>query len=341
MALIQPTGSFKIGSVSHNLVDPNRPSHLTSNNLGRHIKVKAWYPCNPVDDTKTERIWAELRQNDNTPLPLRVLLGCLRSHSSTFPFAPLRLSVITPCLVVYNHGLISFPSENTSLMEELASHGYVVLALAHEDQSAELQALNQNQSAEKRKTDAALRKQLERASQAEKAKLAVEYYGVSTNTNQIVVERARDTSYALDHVGEVLQKIPGYKPDSIDVSSVNLVGFSIGGAVSTEVSRQDQRVKSVVNLDGGMYGTQRGTLTEAPYLMMYSSVNAGINDDLLPARATQLIPPKSNHLNYHDISILVPFLRYLRITGATNPTSFIQSRNKAVREFIAAVDPFR
>jgi hypothetical protein len=31
-------------------------------------------------------------------------------------------------LAIYNHGLISFTAENTSLMEELASHGYTVLA---------------------------------------------------------------------------------------------------------------------------------------------------------------------------------------------------------------------
>ncbi|MFB3106050.1 MAG: hypothetical protein ACE1ZA_14180, partial [Pseudomonadales bacterium] len=76
-----------------------------------------------------------------------------------------------------------------------------------------------------------------------------------------------------------------------------------------------------------------------PYLMMYSSINAGINDNLLSPHANQLIPPNSNHLNYHDLSVLLPFLRYLRITGSTNPTTFIESRNKAVREFIASIEP--
>ena len=339
MAFLKPTGPFEIGSINHSLLDTSRPSHLKNNALGRRVTVKAWYPCSRIDGIKTERIWEELRQNNRTPLPMKALLGCLRPRTSTFPFTPLSSKVITSSLVVYNQGLISFPSENTSLMEELASHGYVVMALAHAEQYAELQALNRNQSSEKRKKDAALSKQIERASQAEKAELAVEYYGASTNTNQIVIERARDTSYVLDHANEVLELIPGYKANSINISSANLAGFSIGGAVSTEASLQDQRVKSVVNLDGGMYGTNNGTQTVVPYLMMYSSINAGINDNLLSPHANQLIPPNSNHLNYHDISVLLPFLRYLRITGSTNPTTFIESRNKAVREFIATIEP--
>src|SRR6185503_18638710 len=174
---------------------------------------------------------------------------------------------------------------------------------------------------------------LRSAPRSERATLALEYYRASTNTNRIVVERSIDTSFVLDHLEDVLAQVTGIQTRSIEGPLAHLVGFSVGGAVSTETAKRDSRACSVINLDGGMHGTLDATELRVPYLMMYSSANDGGNDQLLPSSATRLAPADTTHLNYHDIAQLLPVLRYVRLTGRTDAKAFLAYRNQVVREF--------
>ena len=149
----------------------------------------------------------------------------------------------------------------------------------------------------------------------------------------MVVERAADTSFVLSHIANVVAKIPSLRTNAIDTSAAHLVGFSLGGAVATETAKRDVRALSVVNLDGGMYGTLDTKAPSQPYLMLYSSANDGANDKLLPQHAQRVTPPDTTHLNYHDIAGLVPVLKLVRMTGRTNPLLFLEERNRLVREF--------
>jgi predicted dienelactone hydrolase len=333
MAFLEPSGPYDVGSILHELVDADRASNLKSDTAGRRLLIKAWYPADPTATAEKELLWEQLRQDAQTPAPVRLLLGCLRKTTSTHRNAPFNSDVPVSRVVVYNHGLISFASENTSLMEELASHGQTVISIQHAEQLVELRALNEAQSAEKKKADAKLGQRLRSAPRSERAKLALEYYRASTNTNRIVVERSIDTSFVLDHLENVLAQIPGLQTHSIERPSAYLVGFSVGGAVSTETAKRDSRACSVINLDGGMHGTLDATGLRVPYLMMYSSANDGGNDQLLPSSATRQAPPDTTHLNYHDIAALLPVLRYVRVTGRTDAKSFLAYRNQVVREF--------
>ena len=335
MAFLRPSGPYGVGSIMHELVDADRPSNLKSDTAGRRLLVKTWYPADPTATAEKELLWEQLRQDAQTPAPVRLLLGCLRKTTSTHRSAHFNSDVPVSRVVVYNHGLISFASENTSLTEELASHGQTVISIQHAEQLVELRALNAAQSAEKQKADAKLGQRLRSASRSERAKLALEYYRASTNTNRIVVERSIDTSFVLDHLENVLAQVPGLQTRSIERPSAHLVGFSVGGAVSTETAKRDSRACSVINLDGGMHGTVDATELRIPYLMMYSSANDGGNDQLLPSSATRLSPADTTHLNYHDIAALLPILRYARVTGRTDPKSFLAYRNQVVQEFQA------
>ncbi len=83
------------------------------------------------------------------------------------PLLPVMSALL--CLTVYNHGLISFASENTSLAEALASHGFVILSIEHVEQLAELQSLNRQQPADKRRQEAATIARLKKATPEERA----------------------------------------------------------------------------------------------------------------------------------------------------------------------------
>src|SRR5690606_20754025 len=140
----------------------------------------------------------------------------------------------------------------------------------------------------------------------------------AVNTARIAVERAADTSFVLDRAPEVLAAVPRIAPGSIDTSGAHLIGFSIGGAAATVTAERDQRVRSVTNMDGGLYGSRDARRIRVPYLMMYSERNAGMNDEFLPDHAVRATHPGTTHLNYHDAAALLPLLRLLRATGRVN-----------------------
>jgi dienelactone hydrolase len=336
VAIPKPTGPHAVGSITHELVDPSRPAHLATEALGRRLRVKAWYPAVRTAQ-RPELIWAEARRDPSAPLPMRLVLACIRARSATVPSAAMSPTIESAPLVIYNHGLISFAEENTSLMEELASHGFAVVAIQHADQLAELRALQSGRPAQDRRARSDLERRLRTASPRERAELGPKSYAEAVGTGRIVGGRSADTSFVLTHASEVLGAIPGCNERSVDASKAHLVGFSIGGAVATVTAETDPRARSVVNLDGGLYGSSNACGLSVPYLMLYSSASDGINDDLLPAHADRGAAAGTRHLDFHDVAALLPVLRHLRATGAKNAVQFLAARNAAVRDFLTAV----
>ena len=123
------------------LVDSDRPQHLLDDTRGRRLLVQLWYPAIPATGTATELLWAGLRRDARTPLWVRALLALSRRRGSTHASAPFDADAAAAALAVYHHGLVSFAAENTSLMEELASRGHIVISIQHQAQWIELQAL--------------------------------------------------------------------------------------------------------------------------------------------------------------------------------------------------------
>ena len=335
MSFLVPSGPYAVGAVALELIDRDRPAHLMTDALGRRLRLKLWYPAERGTGGDEERIWDDLRSDARAPALARAVLACLRARTVTRPNARFVARAPTSSVVVYNHGLISFAAENTSLMQQLASHGFTAVAIQHAEQLAELTALRKAESPDKKQADAELKRQLENAPQAKRTQLAVAYYRASTSTNRLVVERAVDTSYVLDRLDTVVAGIPGVRSQAIDTSSAHLVGFSVGGAVATETAKRDSRARTVVNLDGGMHGTLDAVSMRQPYLMLYSSVNDGINDELLPQHAQRWAPGGTLHLNYHDVAGLLPALKLVRVTGRTNPKEFLEQRNRLAWDFVA------
>jgi len=332
----KPDGLHDVGSITHRMADATRPAHILSDWPDRELFFKLWYPANASMEATAsdrERLWDQLRGRPDVPLPVRWMLATLKGvRSYTRPSAPYAHDVHSPRLVIYNHGLISFASENTSLAEALASHGFVVLGIEHVEQFSEWQLLNRQKPAEKRNAATAAR--LKTATPIERAQIALDYYRSAKNANQVVEARAADVTFALQHIDSIVERIPGFGETKPNTDEVAVVGLSLGGAVATEFAANNNRAAAIVNLDGGFFGSQQGRSIAAPYLMMYSSESEGMNDALLPEQARSITGPFTKHLNYHDIAIMMPFLRYAGVLGKAHASEFIQFRNHEVCRFL-------
>lgn len=334
MALPSPQGPFGIGCITLEVADNSRPTHLRAESPGRTLFLKLWYPA-IADTTRPELAWHSLRQNPRTPAPMRALLALMRHRTASRSGLTMVDLRHEPSVVIYNHGLVSFAEENVSLMEALASEGHVVIAIEHQAQLTELQALNSLQPAAERQAAALMANELARASPAARATMARRYYEASPNTARMVRERARDTRWVLDRCDAVLGHIPGLPAASRGPSRVHAAGFSLGGAVDIEVALHDTRIGAVVNIDGGTQGSINATALTAACLMLYSEGNAGMNDALLPAGVERQVIPGTRHLNFHDIAGLLPALRFTPALGVANPLGVLHERNRLICQFLA------
>lgn len=57
----------------------------------------------------------------------------------------------------------------------------------------------------------------------------------------------------------------------IDVSRIGIMGHSLGGSVAINVGRKDDRIKTIINLDGPLFGTHAKIPIEKPLLIIVGS----------------------------------------------------------------------
>ena len=330
-----------VGSVNCALTDHNRTAHLGCDAAGRVIIVKVWYPVDASKPPATarEKLWQDMRDDPATPVMMKLLLRrTARIETNSHIQPDISTQAGKAPILLYNHGMISFTAENTFLMEDLASHGFIVIALQHAAQMMELRALQGRQPKPERQRQAQIQKQILGAAGRERADLSRQYYHSASNTNQIVAARSLDTRYVLDQITEILLAVPGIQATGPGTDSIGMVGYSVGGSVATEFAKADRRAACVVNMDGGIYGTRPDQAVSVPYCMLYSQANDGCNATSLILEDTSLLVCKTfddtTHMNFHEISMVFPALRWLGVIGKVNPVELLIARNQYIINFV-------
>ncbi len=103
-------GPFRVGHLSFTAVDESRAD--------RSLLVDVWYPVDPED-------W---RDDDPTSYPLMAVIG-LESEVAVEELPVSSRDAQT--LLVFSHGYQSINIQSTALMEQLASHGFIVVSPEH------------------------------------------------------------------------------------------------------------------------------------------------------------------------------------------------------------------
>lgn len=337
--LSKPTGHYDVGTMS---------AAFTRQDDGevRSLSAKIWYPAGgEFDGYKRDGIWSEFYGNDKFPFSIRYLtryLQNIKTHSYIeMPFDDAEKPYP---VIVYNHALISIAADNNRLLEELASHGYIVLSVRHEEQDVEYKRVQAGLSDAEKAKDKQLLAILvkDEISQAKRAELTLQQIENSSGMAGIVARRAVDSQFILEKLEQMLAKVGGVGMNAIQLQTIGAIGLSVGGGVATELSRIDSRVKTVVNLDGGVFSTAPLAPINAAYLMIYSEFNQGSMDFLKPvARAgyeTHMIEG-AQHLNYHDAGTLLPITKFIGAVGKVDGELVFNRSTQLVVEFFAKYMP--
>ena len=124
-----------------------------------------------------------------------------------------------------------YGQQNTFQLEELASQGYVIIALNFTGYAATTIFPNGNS------VDS----------------IPIEYTPTALNT--IVQNWEQDTTFVLNEVIEGnFDKSFKTIADLINYDKIGMFGHSFGGATSAQMLVKDARIKAAIDMDGGLYG---------------------------------------------------------------------------------------
>ncbi|MEZ5287027.1 MAG: hypothetical protein R2712_19920 [Vicinamibacterales bacterium] len=291
--LPRPTGPFAVGTTAFRLEDPSRPEPFAeSPDARRVIEVVAWYPSIGGASGAAAPYLREGREEARTfarlmRLPDDALDYLADIRTWAIVDAPPRSEGRWPVLL-FSHGYTAVASSYTALLEEIASHGYVVLSVVHpfeavaaalaDDRVATmLDAKGQVRThirdvlgewASEDETMAAVT-----AARDENARLEIlrKYLATLRRTGDVVDRWVIDTRLVLDRMPTLATGTAANLASRLDLGNVGALGHSMGGVVAAQFCSEDRRCRAAANLDGiPQYGSLVDTERTRPFLMVYS-----------------------------------------------------------------------
>jgi dienelactone hydrolase len=253
-SLPEPSGPHHVGSHIFRWTDNSRAETLTPDPSDhRQVIVQAWYPT----DTTKGRAVPYFEAQDKLPgsvggLPsfMYASFGAINTHA-TFD-SPISPAHAAWPVLVFSPGL-SVPREAyTALCTDLASRGYVVIALSTPYESAPTVLAGGRVVGQTVHPDImgpAPHPELER----------------------LIDIRAADSSFVLDQLTSLAKTDPSSPlAGHLDLHHVGILGHSLGGATAVQTLAADARFKVGVNLDGKLFGTQPDAHLKRPLLWIQS-----------------------------------------------------------------------
>ena len=127
--LQKPTGKYFIGVTYLSFVDSTRKELFdNTQDSNREITIKAWYPSDTESNPEPYLLKAEA-EFAMKYLQFPQIYKDLITNSSRD--VPLSFNENTYPILIFSHGFGEHYAQNSILMEELASHGYIIFSISH------------------------------------------------------------------------------------------------------------------------------------------------------------------------------------------------------------------
>lgn len=258
----EPTGLYAIGTFQQQLVDESR-EETKSPEPGdkRELMINVWYPVDheAAKGLPLEHYPAELGEAISLvfgippqvfsyldTIPTHVVTGAkVSAAESSYP------------VLLFSPGVRSARFQSMTAIEELVSHGYIVVGIDHPYTSAQVTFPDGHGVAYEANPEFDTSEELYQ-------------YNV-----QGVGIRAADASFVLDTLTQWNKHDPNQLLEGkLDLDRVGIFGHSYGGATTAEALAQDDRFKAGLSLEGGFWGTVSTTAMKQPFMYIMSGETA-------------------------------------------------------------------
>lgn len=305
----KPSGSHHVGVVDYTWTDPERTA---ADGASRQLNIRIWYPASDQLTTPARYI----PQADLFIQALKKQYGLwslvVRNYRQLeIPAqyaAPFDQNTDSVPVVVYLHGnQLGTRFTSTFQAIELASHGYMVVAIEHPG-TAFLSVFDEDSYIPFRNSFTDLPDNFRAHN-----KVAI----------PIIQEMQADVQFVLRH----LQHIDRYDLNSplsnrIDPDRIALVGHSFGGAAAAHILANTTIAKAAVNLDGYLYGEYPDELQTKPLLILNGGLQVkgleetmvgleeerAVRNRLLGPNGLEVTLPQAGHLSFTDLPLYSPLL---------------------------------
>lgn len=360
--LPRPTGDFPVGTITMHFIDNNRLDPFSDNKTEkRELMVKVFYPGEKDDTKKYEKymndidiLGPEMVKQVGLPSFSFNHLSLVKSHSKEGIAVSMRQEKYP--LVIFSHGFSASKEIYYSLLENLASQGYIVAAVDHTYLT--LATVFPNRATF-----------LKVGYGYKNTSTMIDYCDMLSDDLRFVIGQFEDTG---------LGKANSIFKDKIYTNKIGVFGHSFGGSVAYNLCFTDKRVKAGIDIDGTTAFLQGSSKINAPFLMIATSDHTDtikdnskltlykdldlsyrkyidkekvseevFNKDTMLKRKLYadlrntitengiLITIKgTEHMNFSDTGLYFPFVaKTLGLTGNIEPERAIEITNSCVTDF--------
>jgi predicted dienelactone hydrolase len=299
LTLPAPTGHYRLGTVSLDLIDTSRPDPWVPAIPFRELIVQFWYPAAEVEGFPRAPYFTPITARAYEQAQSLPVINWPVTHAHVG--APVHPRAGGWPVVLFSPGQGGERSDTTSLVEDLASRGYVVVTIDH------IHDCNVVELPDGRVETSAI-------TFTPETELQVTIKGVES--------RAADVRFILDQLAVITaggnpdhehRPLPRGLRGGLDLRRVGMFGHSDGGSTTGHVMHDDPRIIAGVDLDGTFW-TQQGTDGSDRPLLLFGE------QDLAPLEASswaeflknqrgpklQLSLLGSKHLTFTDFAPLLP-----------------------------------
>lgn len=295
--LPKPTGPYQVGVKSYHLVDESREEWFTEDETDhRELMIKVWYPtdCSDFDkrsDYMDKITFSWLR--DQGPVPLVTIPKDAYTfiHPYVYEDALPIKSTSFPVLL-FSPGYDGVDVIYTSFIDEMVSHGYVVVSMNHPFVSGVTVFPDG------------------------RAVYIADLPGNFSESREFLMRSQRsvidDALFVLDTIEELNQTDP-ILSGVFDCSRVGMFGHSFGGAATMSCCYEDERIQAGFTLDGVVYNDFLTGSISTPFLLMCAEQRFNHSSynhvwDQFSTDAYQVGILGSAHYSYTDVGVLLGHL---------------------------------
>lgn len=260
VTLPELSGPYPVGRAAFDWTEPRADELAPKPREKRELTVWIWYPA-LIDKTSTA--------SDYVPRPWRVALARRQGpimtnfmkhdtslvHSHSFDKAAVAPGQHTYPVVLMKPGIGALALDYTTIAEDLASHGYVVVS-SDSPYSTFLVVFQDGRVALRR-----------RAANAGEGAPVDEQSQVG---KRIINTWVGDDQFLLDHLTELNAASVGKFRGRLNLRSVGVIGHSFGGATAAEFCFRDARCKAGIDIDGIPFGKVVHQKLNRPFMFLMS-----------------------------------------------------------------------
>jgi predicted dienelactone hydrolase len=319
-----PTGPYTVGMTRHAFVDTARPEIFTEPpDDRREVTVTAWYPAEYVEGANRapyypmagEMLGRFFYPDSLADIETSSWLGLpVAGGKERFP------------VVVFNHGWGEHVGQSTVLMQELASHGFIVFSIGHHHESkfwvypdgrvtyldTQNPVFQQRMAEQSQPGVMDLFNSMFTARGIEEQRLM---FRKSIETMPVMLKEtprmwAQDISFVIDRLDSLNRSGDGdgwpFK-GRLDLERLGVAGMSMGGIAAGQVCIGDRRVRACINTDGGLFADLLDNTLTVPVMFMGSRRFIGYEDTFAGSSdgdVYTVIVADSDHYDFTDLTLL-------------------------------------